>query len=455
MRDSDTRRKAVLPAMPAVERALTTLTSRMDEMKTGTRQSTIAWASMVTVAVVAFGSAASAFAADDAGALAQMLVDDSKVDLQLRTYAMDRERPGGVANQAWAAGGWLGYRSGWLGNVLSFGLVGYTSQPLWAPADADGTLLLAPGQDGYSVLGQAYVSLKLLEQTLTGGRFDVNQPEVNPQDNRMTPNTFEGGRLSGRLGGVNYFGGYLSAEKKRNATTFDNMATVAGAPSDVSSPMWLIGFDGQPVKDLTLRFSSYHVPDILDSTYADGTWLTPLSDAYKLRLGAQAMYQNSTGSELLTGSGFSTWSGGIKADLIAGGATATLAYNQTGRGAAYRSPYGSWAGYTSMIFQDFNQAGQKAVLIGGTYDFAGLELPGLALNAAVVFGRDQIDPSTGAALPDLTEYDMTLDYRFSAKSWPQWAQPLWIRARAAYVDQSAAGHTTDYRIIVNYPWSLK
>ena len=413
-----------------------------------------AWVSTTALAVV-LGSMGSALAADDASGLAKMLVDDSKLTLQLRTYAMDRHRPGPVANEAWAAGGWLAYQSGWLADALNFGLVGYTSQPLWAPADADGTLLLAPGQDGFSVLGQAYVSLKLQDQTLTGGRFEVNQPEVNPQDNRMAPNTFEGGRLSGQLGGVSYFTGYLTAQKQRNATAFVDMAAVAGAPSDVSSPMWLIGFSTEPVKDLSLRFSSYHVPDVLNSTYADGTWLTPLSDDYKLRLGAQAMYQNSTGSDALTGSAFSTWSGGARADLVAGAATATLAYNQTGRGAAYRTPYGSWAGYTSMIFQDFNQAGQKAALIGGTYDFVGLEIPGMVLNAAIVFGRDQINTSTGLPLPDLTEYDMTLDYRFSAKTWPQWLQPLWIRARAAYLDQSAAGHVTDYRIIVNYPWSLQ
>ena len=424
-------------------------------MQADTRLRASAWLSMVVAAMAGLGPIGSVFAADEAIALENMLVNDSKVTLQLRTYAMDRHRPGPVANEAWAAGGWLGYQSGWLGDVVSFGLVGYTSQPLWAPADTDGTLLLAPGQEGYSVLGQAYVSLKLLDQTLTGGRFEVNQPEVNLQDNRMTPNTFEGARLSGQLGGVSYFAGYLTAQKTRNATTFVDMATVAGAPSGVSSPMWLIGFSGEPVKDLALRLSSYHVPDILNSTYGDGTWLTPLSDAYKLRLGAQALYQTSTGSDALTGSAFSTWSGGVKADLIAGGATATLAYNQTGRGAAYRTPYASWAGYTSMIFQDFNQAGQRAVLISGTYDFAGLELPGMVLNAAVAFGRGQIDAATGAALPDLTEVDMTLDYRFSAKSWPQWVQPLWIRARAAYLDQSASGHTTDFRIIVNYPWSLK
>ncbi len=407
------------------------------------------------VAAMALSSVMSAVAADETSALENMLVRDSETTLQFRTYAMDRHKPGPLLNQAWAAGGWLGYQSGWLADTLRFGLTGYTSQPLWNPADASGSLLLTSEQQGYSVLGDAYVSLKLFEQTLTGGLFKVNQPEVNLQDNRMTPNTFEGAQLTGKVGGVNYLGGYLTAEKTRNATRFANMATIAGAPSGVSSPLWLIGLAGEPVRDLAWHFSSYYVPDILNSTYGDAAWLTPLAETIKLRLGAQAMVQNSNGSDALTGSGFSTYSGGVKADLIAGPAIATLAYTQTGRGAAYRAPYGSWAGYTSMIFQDFNQAGQKAYLIGGTYDFAGQGVPGMVLNGAIVFGRDQIKAATGAALPNLTEYDLTLDYRFSAASWPEWLRPLWLRARAAYLDQSAAGHVTDYRVIVNYSWLFK
>jgi hypothetical protein len=401
------------------------------------------------------GTMSSARAADEAGALETMLVKESVTTLQLRSYWLDRHKPGPVENAAWAAGGWLGYQSGWLGDMLNFGLVGYTSQRIWGPSDTSGSLLLTSTQQGYSVLGQAYVSLKFFEQTLTGGRFAVDQPEVNPQDNRMTPNTFEGGKLGGKLGGVSYFAGYLTAEKTRNATTFVNMATVAGAPSGVESDMWLLGLSAEPARDLGLRFSSYHVPNVLNSTYADANWLTPLSETYKLRLGAQAMTQGSTGSNALTGSSFSTKAAGVKADLIHGGATATFVYTQTGRGAAYRTPYGAWAGYTSMINQDFDQAGQKAYLVGGTYDFTGLDAPGLVVNGAVVFGRDAINAVSGAAQPNLTEYNLTLDYRFTATHWPQSLRPLWLRARAAYIAPSSGGNTTDYRIIVNYPLVFK
>lgn len=404
------------------------------------------------------GGVAPACAADDAGALETMLVRDSETTLQLRTYAMDRHQPGEVVNQAWAIGGWLGYRSGWLFDALRFGVVGYTSQPIWAPPDAGGTLLLGNDQQGYSVIGQVYASLRLFDQTLTGGRFEVNQSEVNLEDNRMTPNTFSGVALTGKLGGVNYFAGYLDGEKTRNSTEFVNFASVAGAPAGVSSPMWLIGLSGEPMRDLALRFSSYHVPDILNSTYADASWLTPLSDTYKLRLGGQAMAQASTGSNALTGNEFSTWAGGIKADLIAGGATATLGYTQIGRGAAYRANYGGWQGYTYMINQSFSQAGQKTVLIGANYDFAGLGAPGLVLNGAVAIGRDAIVAPGGAPAANQTEYDLTLDYRLNTPGWPEWARPIWIRARAADVERSLNGvdtRITDYRVIVNYSWVFK
>lgn len=410
------------------------------------------------LAGVGLGATADALADDATGAIENMLGKDSELTLQLRTYALDRHPPGQAAQEAWAAGGWLDYRSGWLADTLRFGVVGYTSQPVWAPDDTSGTLLLSPTQGGYSVLGQAYLSLKLYDQVLSGGRFEVSQPEVNPEDNRMTPNTFEGGNLGGVVGGVTYYVAYLNAMKTRNATSFDNFATVAGAPAGVSSPLWLIGLGAEPVKGLGLRLSSYHVPDILDSTYADAIWLTALNERYKLRLSGQAMYQNSTGSDALTGSAFWSWAGGVKADLIAGPATATLGYTQIGRGANYQSPYGGWAGYTFMIDQSFDKAGQRAVLIAGTYDFASVGAPGMLLNAAVTIGRDAIDPSTGAPQANQTEYDLTLDYRFSAARWPDWLRPLWLRGRAAIVEQSLSGtdsRITDYRIIVNYPWTLK
>lgn len=397
---------------------------------------------------------AAAGAAQAAGSLADALGPDSEVTLHLRTYYFDRLNPGDVTNAAWALGGWAGYRSGWIGDVLRFGVVGYTSQRLWGPADKGGSDLLANPQEPYSVIGESWVSLKLADQLLTGGRFLVNQPEINATDNRMTPITYSGGNVAGKLSGVDYQLAYLNATKPKTSERFINFVEAAGINSTASEPLWLAALAGAPSPELNWRASSYYVPNVLNSNYADVSWRTPLPADYRLQLGAQAMYQRGVGQQLLTGSSFSTWSGGLKADLSRGGATATLAYQQTGSGWAYQTPYSGWAGYTYMIVKSFNQAGQKAGLLGGTYDFAAQGLPGLALNAAIVYGWDAINASTRAAQPNWTEYDMTLDYRFSDKRWPEWTRPIWLRARAAYVDMRSAGDIQDYRLIVNYEWTF-
>ena len=64
-------------------------------------------------------------AAENSGnPLGNMLVRDSKFELNIRSYAMQRTRPMQPDSEAWALGGWLGYRSGWLGEVFSVGLTG-------------------------------------------------------------------------------------------------------------------------------------------------------------------------------------------------------------------------------------------------------------------------------------------------------------------------------------------
>jgi hypothetical protein len=163
---------------------------------------------------------------------------DLALDLHLRSYYFNRELPirprppsgpDDLTQEAWALGGWLDFQSGWLLDTLRVGASGYTSQPAYAPSDRDGTGLLGPGQSGIGVIGQAFAQLRYEPYALlTGYRQLVNQGFVNPQDNRMIPNTFEGATLTGAFGPVEYYAGYLTAMKRRNAETFDNMAKVAG-----------------------------------------------------------------------------------------------------------------------------------------------------------------------------------------------------------------------------------
>src|ERR1700682_5266375 len=81
--------------------------------------------------------------------LTRFLYDDASALVHLRTYYLDRTNPTPPNNVAWAGGGWVGLQTGWLYDTLQLGAVGYTSQPLWAPPQTDGTLLLKTGQQGF------------------------------------------------------------------------------------------------------------------------------------------------------------------------------------------------------------------------------------------------------------------------------------------------------------------
>ncbi|MFM8745507.1 MAG: OprD family outer membrane porin [Aestuariivirga sp.] len=217
-------------------------------------------------------------------AIRAALFDDAALTLHLRSYLFDRSNNEGDDPAAWATGGWVGYQTGWIGDMLRFGAVAYTSQPLWAPEDRPGSLLLLPDQEGFSVLGQAYAALRYDGQLLTLGRQLVDQPEINPHDNRMAPITYEGASLGGDVGIFSYYAAFLTATKTRGSDKFENFAEAAGV--DSNEPMYLGGLAFSPGGDIKTRTSLYAVPDILMSSYTDWQW-SGQPDSYSFSLSGQ------------------------------------------------------------------------------------------------------------------------------------------------------------------------
>lgn len=187
---------------------------------------TMPWCVRVCAVVLAAGlsslatasrSPAADLAAAEPGSIRAALYDDATFTLHVRSYLFDQSHNEGDDPAAWAIGGWAGYQTGWIADILQFGVVAYTSQPLWAPPNRAGSLLLLPNQDGISVLGEAYAALRYDEQVLTIGRQMVHQPEINPHDNRMIPITHEGGSLEGDVGMLSYYAAFLTATKTRGS----------------------------------------------------------------------------------------------------------------------------------------------------------------------------------------------------------------------------------------------
>jgi hypothetical protein len=374
---------------------------------------------------------------------------DTELRLHFRTYYLLRNRLDDSENEAWAAGGWLRYRSGWLLDVFRIGATLYTSQPLYAPADRDGTGLLAPGQEGYTVLGEAYATLRYGAHRVTGYRQAFDTPYVNRDDSRMTPNTFEGVTLFGKARWLEYGLGYLTAMKPRNADTFMPMGEAAGVPGG-DQGLAFASLRIEPRKGFSIGAINYFVKDVINIAYAETDYVWRVGPEVTLTLGAQFTDQRSVGDDLLTGAAFDTQVGGARIALGYAGAILTLAFSTTSTGADVQSPFGGYPGYLSLMEQDFNRAGEDAWGVGLAYDFGRLGLPGLSAFVNVAQGTGARDPTTGQPRSNAREFDLTVDYRVTTKGW---LDGLWLRLRGAVLKEG--GNTqTEIRLILNYAFPV-
>ncbi len=382
---------------------------------------------------------------------------DTDLKAHFRTYYFNRTNPDDSENEAWAFGGWINYQSGWLLDTFSMGATLYGSAPLYAPIDKDGTLLLKTGQEGYYVPGEAWGALRYKDYALLKGyRQLVDQPYINPQDNRMTPNTFEGVTLGGKVAWIQYLGGYLWQIKPRNADEFISMSEQAGAAGS-NDGVGLFGIRLMPVEGLRIDVSNQYGVNTFNTLYAEADHRHPLNEDWTLRLGAQFTDQRAVGDALLApadGKYWSTQAGGARVQLMYRELTLTGAFSMTGAGNTIQTPWGTFPGYLTLIEHDFNQAREKAVLIGAACDFSKTLAQGLSANVNFAWGWDAINPSTRKRAPNEAEYDFTVDYR-PAWVWPTFLQGLWFRARSAILDQQDAKTLGfQFRITVNWERDL-
>jgi hypothetical protein len=342
--------------------------------------------------------------------------EDTKFDVQVRSYTLDRDKYDDTDSYAWALGGSLGLKTGYFRDRFAFGLTGYTSQPLDAPDDKDGTLLLAPGQEGYTVLGEAYAQFRLADGiNLDAGRkgFDTDTGEW-------------------RFGG-----GYFDEIKERNSDEFVPMSVDAGATVDRG--VYTAGANYRK-GGLSLGAIDYYSDDIINIFYTEARYALPLADKRELRFAAQYVDQQATGDELLKGTDFTGRQFGLKAELSLGPALLTAAYTGTDDETSMQSPWSGYPGYTSVQVEDFNRAGEDALLLRAAYSFP--KVPGLSGYVLWVNGSDPDSPTEYAR----DEYDFNLQWSPAAGA----LKGLMFRLRYAYIDQDDGSDLSDFRLMVYY-----
>jgi len=377
---------------------------------------------------------------------------DSLVQYVARTYYFNRDNFDGTKTQAWAAGGWLAFRSGLIGNLFGVHAAFYGSERLFGPPDQDGTKLLAPGQTNINVLGQIYGRVQLGDQEIRGGRQLVDTPLINPQDNRMVPNTFEGATLvslpdADRL--YDYAVGYLWTIKPRDSNDFISMSEALSGSKMFNHGTAFGMIRVRPLPGLALTAMDYNVQDNINSGFGQVEYdFRQPKGMPNWILGANVIGQTSVGDNLLTGSPFETYQASAKAQMAYAGWTLFVAGSVTGSESKIFSAFGTKPNYTDMQQVSFDNASEKAFGGSAAYDFAAFGLPGFSTGAWYTQGWGANNPTTNRAIADRRELDVWLQYR------PREGALKGLRLKTQYSSLWQQGNVREaqqeFRFIVDY-----
>ena len=346
-------------------------------------------------------------------------IRDSLFQFVTRTYYLTRNNFDGSKSQALASGGWLAFRSGLIGDVFGMHVAYYTSQNLYGPFDEGGTKLLTPDQNSLGMLGQLYGRVQIFDQEIRGGKQLVDTPLINPQDNRMVPNTFIGTTLvtlPDKDRNYDYALGYLWDVKQRDSNDFVPMSQALASPDAENRGATFGMLRYRPFSGLSTVIMDYYVQDFINSGFAQVEYnFQQPKQVPNWIVGANIIDQRSVGSDLLTGTAFQTYQASAKLQMSYAGWTLFAAGSATGDQSKIFSPFGTKPNYTDMQQVSFDNAGEKA--FGGSlaydfgYAFSQYGLSGVSAGAWYTQGWGAINPTTNVGIPNRSELDLWIQYR--------------------------------------------
>jgi hypothetical protein len=371
---------------------------------------------------------------------------DTQLDVRYRTYYLRQDRASGTLSEAWAMGGSLRYRSGWLADFFAVEAEGFTSQPIVAKEDRGDTLLLQPVQEGINVLGIANGKLRYGGIVLTGYRQYLDLPYTNRRDNRMIPNTFESITLAKPEGDLRFSTGYSWKIKTRNSDEFESFTETVGLDKDRGfahgGAVW------NPNENFHLGAIGGAVPDLYAGLYSEASAAHDFENDLELRVDSQFTYQWDIGEDLLGVSLDDTWNLGVRTAASYAGVVFRLGVSITGSGSSIFGSYGTNPSYVDLMQRTFNREDEKALLASLSYDFSHLGVDGLTLIANFVAG---FDGKLRGVRRDAQEVDATLDYRVPEG----WFQGFWLRIRGSWLNEENAGRDgSDVRVILRYDFPV-
>jgi len=120
---------------------------------------------------------------------------EAKVNGELRLGFVSQDNEAGLDNKNISLGGSLGIQTKEIYST-SLGAKFYTTNALMSKDDSgSGTKLFSSNDEGYSILGEAFVNVSYENTIFKAGRQKLDTPYANDNDIRMIPNTFEAAKV--------------------------------------------------------------------------------------------------------------------------------------------------------------------------------------------------------------------------------------------------------------------
>lgn len=438
-------------------------------------------------------SSVNVYAVEDLSAM----FSEGKASGQIREFSISRaykytDSSKDYTRTANAVGGYLKYETASL-EGLSLGTAFYTTNGFGLGGnkainkEVDHTLL-GKDNEGYSIVGEAYLQYKYGNTTFKGGRQKLDTPLAGTDDARMIPNLFEAYVLSntditnttlllahvtkfaqGTFGRV-YSGspesptnqilaatsGYSAVDDQNQVGDFVNMGNYAiGKTTDgVTAGAVIYKLND----NMNMQLWDYYAYDILNAMYGEINfkWNCLLSDTVHPFFSAQAIKENEIGDKLLGKVEGMYWGAKFGADIE--NFQAYLAYSQADENGATEAstqnaiitPWGGMPAYTQgMVTRHQFLAGTKASKIALAYNWKGF---GPDLATSVYYTNFEMAKYNGyTADEDASESGFDVIYK------PELVQNLSLRVRANFTTDYNVNITSkntiswdEYRFIANY-----
>lgn len=381
---------------------------------------------------------------------------DGRLTFQLRGYFMDRtfaETPlyPEVENAAFVLGGGLVYETAkWHGASLGFSV--YTSQKVWAPPDKGGTNLLKDGES-YSALAETFLQWQGGKTTVRLFRQRIDTPLLGSRDFRMVPYAWEAWTVEDRsVPGLAIQASWVTKVKDWTSSVFVPIGEWLGAP-EIDAATGLLGLVYEsPGRSISAQGWYVHTRDVIGTVYAQVDGRIPVGKGLWLTVSGQGISQSAVGAAVYPGA--KSGIVGLRGALGWKGSELRLAGNVSSRDGEFLNLFGLYPGYTSIMEEDNNLAGEKSWLIGFTIDFAPVGAPGLTL--AIDRTKSWVsEPALGMSGLDQFEFNADASYRFQGA-----LKGLRLRARYANVDSALDQGSIygrdfdDYRLNLEYTLPL-